>query len=122
MSKLHFSPAAQRRRKYGVSCLVIAAPPACAGGTQGIFMVCYQVLVQFAFCNHKAFLVSTSQKQIEAKSFLVTTGLPFGRGLKYRRFFATEKEAVRYTAHLHSVYANRTISNPALSGGQLLLF
>jgi hypothetical protein len=85
-------------------------------------MVCYQVLVQFAFCNHKAVLVSTSQKQIKAKSFLVTTGLPFGHGLKYRRFFATEKEAAQYVAYLYNLYANRTSSSPAGSGGQLSLF
>jgi hypothetical protein len=85
-------------------------------------MVCYQVLAQFALCNHKAFLVSTSQKQIEAKDFLVTTGLPFGHGLKYRRFFATEKEAAQYVSYLHALYANRTISIPASSGGQLFLF
>jgi hypothetical protein len=85
-------------------------------------MVCYQVLAQFAFCNHKAVLVSTSQKQIEAKDFLITTGLPFGHGLKYRRFFTTEKEAAQYAAYLHNLYANRTISSPANSGGQLSLF
>jgi hypothetical protein len=85
-------------------------------------MVCYQVLVRFAFCNHKAVLVSTSVKRTKAKPFLVTTGLPFGHGLKYRRFFATEKEAAQYVAYLHNLYANRTISSPARSGGQFNLF
>jgi hypothetical protein len=85
-------------------------------------MVCYQVLAQLAFCSHKPVLVSTSLKRIKAKSFLVVSGLPFGHGLKYRRFFATAKEAAQYTAYLHSVYVNRTISIPAGSGGQLYLF
>jgi hypothetical protein len=85
-------------------------------------MVCYQVLAQFAFCNHKAALVSTSLKRIEAKSFLVSSCLPFGRGLKYRRFFATAKEAARYMARLHYVYANHPISSPASSSGQIFLF
>jgi hypothetical protein len=85
-------------------------------------MVCYQVLAQFAFRNYKTVLVSTRLKRIEAKPFLVTTGLPFGHGLKYRRFFETAKEAVQYLAHLYSVYTNRTISIPASSGGQLSLF
>jgi hypothetical protein len=85
-------------------------------------MVCYQVLVQFAFCKYKAALVSTSVKCIKAKSFLVTTGLPFGHGLTYRRFFATAQEAAHYTAYLHSMYAHRTIASPASSGGQLSLF
>jgi hypothetical protein len=85
-------------------------------------MVCYQVLVQFAFRNHKPVLVSASKKRIKAKSFLVTSPLPFGHGLKYRRFFATKKEAVHYVSYLRAVYKNRIISNPANSGGQLFLF
>jgi hypothetical protein len=85
-------------------------------------MVCYQVLVKFAFCNYKPVLVSTSLKSLQAPSHLVVSGLPFGHGLKYRHFFATAKEATQYLAHLHSVYANRTISSPASSGGQLFLF
>jgi hypothetical protein len=79
-------------------------------------MICYQVLVGFTFRNQKTVLVSISQKQVEAKEFLVTSGLLFGHCLKYRRFFATEKEAAQYTAYLHNLYANRTISNPAGSG------
>jgi hypothetical protein len=50
------------------------------------------------------------------------SGLPFGQGLKYRRFFVTKKEAAQYTAYLHSGYASRTISSPAYTGGQLYLF
>jgi hypothetical protein len=85
-------------------------------------MICYQVLAQFAFINHKAALVSTTMKRIEAKDYLVATGLPFGHGLKYRRFFPTEQEAAQYIDYLHNHYANRTVSSPASSGGQLFLF
>jgi hypothetical protein len=53
---------------------------------------------------------------------LVRSGLPFGRGLKYRRFFLTKKEAARYVAHLHAVYKGRIIPNTALPGGQQYLF
>jgi hypothetical protein len=121
MQKLRFLPAAQRRRKYGVGCLAAAAPGLHRGYSGG-FMVCYQVLARFAFCNHKPVLVFTSLKSLQAPSHLVVSGLPFGHGLKYRRFFATAKEAAQYLTHLHSVYANRTISIPASSGGQLYLF
>jgi hypothetical protein len=89
---------------------------------KGGFMICYQVLAKFAFCSHKPVLVSTSLKSLQAPAHLVVSGLPFGHGLKYRRFFATAKEAMQYLAHLYSVYANRTISIPASSGGQLYLF
>jgi hypothetical protein len=85
-------------------------------------MLCYQISVRFTFRDHRAFLVSTRQKQIKAKSYLVTRGLPFGHGTKYRRFFATEKEAAHYVAYLNSVYVNRTLSIPASTGGQLFLF
>ncbi|GHV38313.1 hypothetical protein AGMMS49546_08530 [Spirochaetia bacterium] len=85
-------------------------------------MVCYQVTAQFAFCQHKPVLVSTSTKKQKAKAFLVLSGLPFGHGLKYSRFFETEKEAFGYVAYLNTVYINRICPNPAYSGGQLTLF
>jgi hypothetical protein len=85
-------------------------------------MVCYQVLAQFVFHQHRPALVSTHVKKQKAKPFLVLSGLPFGSGLKYRRFFRTKKEAARYVAYLHAVYKGRIIPNPPLSGGQLTLF
>jgi hypothetical protein len=85
-------------------------------------MLCYQVTAQFAFYQHRPALVSTHIKKQRAKAFLVLSGLPFGYGLKYHRFFHTKKEASDYVAYLHKVYANRTILNPALPGGQLSLF
>jgi hypothetical protein len=91
-------------------------------GNTGGCMVCYQVLAQYAFIHHKAVLVSTHVKKQKVKAFLVRSGLPFGHGLKHRRFFRTEKEAACYAAHLHAVYKNRIVSNPPLPGGQLTLF
>jgi hypothetical protein len=85
-------------------------------------MVCYQVLVHFAFYNYKAVLVSTHVKKQKAPAFLVLSGLPFGRGLKYRRFFKTRKEAVQYVSHLHRVYKNRMVPRSAISGSQRYLF
>jgi hypothetical protein len=85
-------------------------------------MVCYQVLAQFAFTQHKPVLVSTHIKKQKAKAFLVLSGLPFGSRLKYRRFFHTKQEAARYVSHLHAVYKGRIIPNPPLPGGQLYLF
>jgi hypothetical protein len=90
-------------------------------------MVCYQVTAQFTFHeeplgSHKPALVSTHIKKQNAKAFLVLSCLPFGSGLKVRRFFKTKKEAARYVAHLHAVYKGRIIPNPPLPGGQLLLF
>jgi hypothetical protein len=85
-------------------------------------MVCYQVLVQYAFIKHKPVLVSTYTKKQNAKALLVRSGLPFGHGLKHRRFFRTEQEAVRFVSHLHRVYKNRIVPNPPLPGGQLYLF
>ena len=85
-------------------------------------MVCYQVTAQFAFHQCRPALVSTFIKKQKAKAFLVLSGLPFGSGFKYRRFFRTKKEAARYVAYLHAVYKGRIIPNPALPGGQLLLF
>jgi hypothetical protein len=84
-------------------------------------MLCYQVTVQFAFHQHRPALVSTHVKKKNAKSFLVLSGLPFGFVLKHRRFFRTKKEATRYVSYLHAVYKG-LIPNPALPGGQLLLF
>jgi hypothetical protein len=83
-------------------------------------MVCYQVLAQFTFHHHKPALVSTHIKKQRAKTFLVYSGLPFGSGLKVRRFFKTKKEAARYVSHLHAVYKGRIIPNPPLPGGQLV--
>jgi hypothetical protein len=85
-------------------------------------MVCYQVLVQFAFSSHKAVLVSTHINKQKAQAFLVLSGLPFGSGLKYRRFFKTKQEAAQYVSYLRRVYKNRTIPNSARTGGQLILF
>jgi hypothetical protein len=85
-------------------------------------MVCYQVLVQYAFIRHKAVLVSTYTKKQNAKAFLVRSSLPFGSGLKHRRFFRTEQEAAQFISHLHTVYKNRIIPNPPLLGGQQYLF
>jgi hypothetical protein len=82
-------------------------------------MVCYQVLVQFTFSQHRPALVSTHIKKQKAKAFLVRSGLPFGSGLKVRHFFKTKKEAARYVSYLHAVYKGRIIPNPALPGGQL---
>jgi hypothetical protein len=85
-------------------------------------MVCYQVLAQFTFYRHRPAFVSTHIKKQNAKPFLVRSGLPFGSGLKYRRFFKTKQEAARYVAYLHAIYKDRIIPNPPLPGGQLLLF
>jgi hypothetical protein len=85
-------------------------------------MVCYQVLAQFAFVRHKPALVVTHIKKQHARAFLARSGLPFGHGLKHRRFFRTQKEASGYAAYLHTVYKSRMASNPPLHGGQLYLF
>jgi hypothetical protein len=83
---------------------------------------CFQVSVQFAFSNHKAVLVSAHIKPQKAPAFLVSSGLPVGRGLKYRRFFYSEKEASSYVAYLRRAYANRIFFGPVFPGGQLSLF
>jgi hypothetical protein len=85
-------------------------------------MICYQVTVQFVFHQYKPVLVSIHIKKQKVKAFLVFSGLPFGHGLKYNRFFHTKKEASGYVSHLYTVYKKRIISSPALPGGQLLLF
>jgi hypothetical protein len=85
-------------------------------------MVCYQVLVQYAFIQHKAVLFSTHIKKQKARAFLVRSGLPFGHGLKCRRFFHTKKEAAQYVSYLHVVYKGHIVSNPPLPSGQLYLF
>jgi hypothetical protein len=85
-------------------------------------MVCYQVLVQFAFIQHKPVLVATHIKKQTARAFLVRSGLPFGSGLKVRHFFKTEQEAARYVSYLHAVYKGRIVPNPPLPGGQQYLF
>jgi hypothetical protein len=85
-------------------------------------MVCFQVTAQFAFSQRKPALVSTHIKKQTAKAFLVRSRLLFGHGLKYRRFFKTKKEAVRYVSYLHTVYKNRIVPFPALPGGQQYLF
>jgi hypothetical protein len=83
-------------------------------------MVCYQVLARFTFHQHKPALVSTHIKKQNAMPFLVISGLPFGHGLKYRRFFHTQKEAAQYVSYLHAVYKGHMIPNPPLLGGQLV--
>jgi hypothetical protein len=103
-----------------------SAPASCRGIT-GVSMVCFQVTAQFAFIQHKSVLVSTHIKKQNARAFLVLSGLPFGSGLKVRHFFKAKKEAVRYVSHLHAVYKNRIVPNPAMDGGyknvaQLYLF
>ena len=85
-------------------------------------MVCYQVLAQFAFIQHKPVLVATHIKKQTARAFLVLSGLPFGSCLKHRRFFRTKEEASGYVAHLHAVYKGRIVPNPPLPGGQQYLF
>ncbi|GHU15732.1 hypothetical protein FACS1894163_03580 [Spirochaetia bacterium] len=85
-------------------------------------MVCFQVSVQFAFLRHKPVLVSTSIKKQTAPVRLVLLPLPYGHGLKYRRFFKTKKEADQYVSHLKAIYTGRTVPPSALSGGQLSLF
>jgi hypothetical protein len=85
-------------------------------------MVCYQVLAQFTFHQRRPALVPTHIKKQNAKPFLVLSGLPFGSGLKYRRFFQTKKEVVQYVTYLRRVYKNRIVLYPALPGGQFLLF
>jgi hypothetical protein len=85
-------------------------------------MVCFQVTAQFAFCQHRPALVSTHIKKQRAKAFLVQSGLPFGHGLKVRRFFKIKEEAAQYVSHLHAVYNGRIIPNPPLPGGQQYLF
>jgi hypothetical protein len=91
-------------------------------GALGGCMVCYQVLAQFAFVQHKPVLVATRIKKQNVKPFLVLSGLPFGSVLKQRLFFKTKKEAARYVSYLHTVYKGRIIPNPPLPGGQQYLF
>jgi hypothetical protein len=76
-------------------------------------MVCFQVLAQFTFYQGRPALVSTHIKKQQAKTFLVLSGLPFGHGLKYSRFFHTKKESAPYVYYLHAVYKGRIIPNPA---------
>jgi hypothetical protein len=83
---------------------------------------CFQVSVQFTFSNHKAVLVSTHIKRQKAPAFLVSLGLPVGHGLKYRRFFHSEKEASSYVSYLRRVYANCLFPSPVFPGGQFSLF
>jgi catabolite regulation protein CreA len=85
-------------------------------------MLCYQVLAQFTFYQHKAALVSTHIKKQNTRSFLVRSGLLFGHGLKVRRFFKTKKEAACYVSYLRRIYKNRIVPYPALPGGQQYLF
>jgi hypothetical protein len=85
-------------------------------------MVCYQVLAQFTFHQHKPALVSTHVKKQNTKAFPVKSGLPFGHGLKYRRFFPAKKEAAQYVSYLHALYKGRIIPNLPLPGGQQYLF
>jgi hypothetical protein len=96
--------------------------PGYVPGALGGCMVCYQVLVRYAFIQYKPVLVSTHTKKQSAKPFLVLSDLPFGSVLKQRRFFKTKKEATRYVSYLHAVYKGRIIPNPPLPGGQQYLF
>jgi hypothetical protein len=61
-------------------------------------------------------LVSTRITKQRAQAFLVLSRLPFGSGLKYRRFFKTKKEAAGYVAYLRRVYRGRMVP-PATDGG-----
>jgi hypothetical protein len=108
--------------KFAICGLIYQAPFVPGAASSGGFMLCYQVLVQFAFNRHKPVLVSTHIKRVHVEPFLVETCLPFGSVLKHRRFFSTKQEAVRYVSHLQTVYKGRTITNPPHQGGQLLLF
>jgi hypothetical protein len=96
------------------------------GFSREVFMLCYQVSVQFTFYEEplgpykQPVLVSTHIKKQNVRPFLVRSGLPFGSRLKYRRFFYTEKEAAQYVSYLHTVYKDRIIPNPAQLGGQFL--
>jgi hypothetical protein len=83
-------------------------------------MVCYQVSARFVFHRGRPALVSTHIKKQNAKAFLVLSGVPFGSGLTYRRFFHTKQEAAQYAAHLHGVYKGRIIPIPPLPGDQLV--
>jgi hypothetical protein len=85
-------------------------------------MVCYQVFARFAFRRHKAVLVSTHTKKQKAPAFLVLSGLPFGHGLAYRRFFRAREEAAQYVAYLRERYKDRIEPYPPLPGGQQYLF
>jgi hypothetical protein len=100
-------PQNKRRRPSGRS-----SPRLVRGLLRGL-KVCYQVLTQFAFYQRKPALVSTHIKKQNAKAFLVRSGLPFGSGLKYCRFFKTKKEAAQYVLYLHAVYNGRIIPHPA---------
>jgi hypothetical protein len=104
-------------------CLINSfAPALLCRGIQGVFMICHQVIVNFSFSVHKAVLVSISTKEQEVKDFLVLSGLPFGKGLKYCRFFETEQEAENYVSYLNTVYKDRIVPSPAHKDGQLYLF
>jgi hypothetical protein len=65
-------------------------------GHEKRLIACFQVSVQFAFSSHKAALVSAHIKQQKAPAFLVRAGLPFGHGLKYRRY---SQSAFPYVMH-----------------------
>jgi hypothetical protein len=85
-------------------------------------MICYQVLARFAFVQHKPSLVAATIRKLKAKSFYVWSGLPFGTGLKHRRFFRTKQEAALYVSYLYTVYKNRMAPEPANHDNQPLLF
>jgi hypothetical protein len=118
-----FNPKKRKQLKlHNFSCSLPVSLRGVVVSGQKRLISCFQVSVQFAFCNHKAALASTHIKQQKAPAFLVLSGLPFGHGLKYSRFFKTEKEASGYIAYLRRVYANRLVSGPVFPGGQLSLF
>jgi hypothetical protein len=85
-------------------------------------MLCYQVTARFTFHQRRSALVFAYVKKQKVKAFLVLSDLPFGSGLKLRRFFHTEQEAARYVSYLRGVYKNRIVPYPALPGGQRYLF
>jgi hypothetical protein len=122
MFRLCFQNHGQRQRKSRFNRHLKQYAPGHVPGVVGGCMVCYQVSAQFTFYQHKSALVSTHIKKQNVKAFLVSSGLPFGHGLKYRRFFHTKKEAARYVSYLCGVYKNRIVPFPALPGGQLYLF
>jgi hypothetical protein len=85
-------------------------------------MHCYQVVARLMFHRHKPVLVSTEIKKQDAPAFLVSSGLPYGSCVRLYRYFRSKKEAEDYVSHLNKVYIGRTISDPAISGGQGWLF
>jgi hypothetical protein len=114
--------ASQRQSKSGFTSRLNHIPRFPPRASQGVFMVCFQIIAQFAFHRQKPVLVSTHIKKQNTKAFLVWSRLPLGHGRKYRRFFKTKEEAAQYVSYSYAVYKGRIIPNSPLPGGQLLLF